>query len=119
METPNSASTSLNMMSQVFHSVLVWTAMVCRSPGMPTARNQLPQRLFLEGDPAGAATALGLSQAIRGTFDHGDTELRTLAEVLAERLGRTDFDIAHQRGAGTTPREATDRLTRKPAAQAG
>ena len=35
METPNSASMILNMGSQVFHSVLVWTAMVCRPSGVP------------------------------------------------------------------------------------
>ncbi|MEV8638412.1 tetratricopeptide repeat protein [Streptosporangium sp. NPDC051023] len=53
------------------------------------------------------STRLGLA-----TDDHGDTELCSLAEVLAERLGRTDYDTAYQRGAGITPREATDRLTR-------
>ncbi|MER5323026.1 BTAD domain-containing putative transcriptional regulator [Streptosporangium roseum] len=78
----------------------------------PRAAQLLARLLFLEDDPAGAATALGLSQAIRGTFDHGDIELRSLAEVLAERLGRTDYDTAYQRGAGMTPHEATDRLTK-------
>ncbi|MFI6537051.1 BTAD domain-containing putative transcriptional regulator [Nonomuraea sp. NPDC050547] len=76
-----------------------------------SAAQLLARLLFLEGDPAGAATALGLSQAIRGTFDHGDTELRSLVEVLTEQLGRTDYDIAHQRGADLTPHEATDWLT--------
>ncbi|MEV4109945.1 BTAD domain-containing putative transcriptional regulator [Nonomuraea sp. NPDC049695] len=78
----------------------------------PSAAELLARLLFLEGDPAGAATALGLSQAIRGSFDHGDTELRSLAEVLAERLGRTDYDTAYRRGADMTPHEATDRLTK-------
>ncbi|MFI6501299.1 hypothetical protein [Nonomuraea typhae] len=59
-----------------------------------------------------------MSQAIRGTFDHGDTELRRLAEVLAELLGRTGYDSAYRRGAGMTPHEATDRLT-KLCAEAG
>ncbi|OUC96762.1 BTAD domain-containing putative transcriptional regulator [Streptosporangium minutum] len=77
----------------------------------PWAAQLLARLLFLEDDPAGAATALGLSQAIRGTFDHGDIELRSLTEVLAERLGRTDYDTAYRRGAGMTPHEATDRLT--------
>ncbi|MFI7446685.1 BTAD domain-containing putative transcriptional regulator [Nonomuraea sp. NPDC049714] len=76
----------------------------------PLAAQLLARLLFLEGDPAGAATALGLSQAIRGTFDHGDTELRSLAEALAERLGRTDYETAYQRGADLTPHKATDRL---------
>ncbi len=78
----------------------------------PWAAQILARLLLLEGDPAGAATALGLSHALRGAFDHGDTELRSLAEVLAERLGRIDFDIAYQRGADLTSHEATDRLTK-------
>jgi hypothetical protein len=78
----------------------------------PSAAQLLAGLLFLEGDPAGAATALGLSQAIRGAFDHGDTELRRLAEVLVERLGRTGYDTAYRRGADMTPHEATGRLTR-------
>lgn len=77
----------------------------------PAAAQLLARLLFLEGDPAGAATALGLSQAIRGTFDHGDTELGALAEALVERLGRTAYDTAYQRGASLTPQEATDRLS--------
>ncbi|HUR09018.1 MAG TPA: BTAD domain-containing putative transcriptional regulator [Nonomuraea sp.] len=78
----------------------------------PLAAQLLARLLLLQGDPAGAATALGMSQAIRGTFDHGDTELRSLAEALAERLGRTGYDTAYQRGADMTPHEATDRLTK-------
>ena len=69
----------------------------------PSAAHLLARLLFLEGDPAGATTALGLSQAIRRAFDHGDTELRCLAEVLAERLGRTDYDSAYQQGARPDP----------------
>ncbi|TMR90437.1 BTAD domain-containing putative transcriptional regulator [Nonomuraea basaltis] len=79
---------------------------------IPSAAQLLARLLFLEGDPAGAATALGLSQAIRGTFDHGDVELRSLVEALVDRLGRTDYDTAYQRGADMTPHEATDRLTK-------
>ncbi|AUI58999.1 BTAD domain-containing putative transcriptional regulator [Amycolatopsis sp. BJA-103] len=78
----------------------------------PRAAQLLARLLLLEGDPAGAATALGLSRALRGAFDRGDTELRSLAEVLTERLGCIDFDIAYQRGANMTPHEATDWLTK-------
>jgi hypothetical protein len=78
----------------------------------PSAAHLLARLLFLEGDPAGATTALGLSEAIRGTFDHGDTELRCLAEVFAELLGRTDYDTANQRGADMTPHEAAYRLAK-------
>jgi ATP/maltotriose-dependent transcriptional regulator MalT len=78
----------------------------------PLAAQLLARLLLLEGDPAGAATALGLSQAIRGAFDHGDTELRCFSEMLAESLGRTDYDTAYEQGADLTPHEATDRLTK-------
>ncbi|MFI6324985.1 BTAD domain-containing putative transcriptional regulator [Nonomuraea sp. NPDC050556] len=77
----------------------------------PLAAQLLARLLFLEGDPAGAATALGLSQALRGAFDAGDSELRSLAEEVAGSLGRTAYDTAYQRGADLTPHEATDRLT--------
>ncbi|MFB9205487.1 BTAD domain-containing putative transcriptional regulator [Nonomuraea spiralis] len=78
----------------------------------PAAAQLLARLLFLEDDPAGAATALGLSQAIRGAFDHGDTELRRLADVLMDLLGRTGYATAYRRGADLTPHEATDRLAK-------
>ncbi|GAA0943958.1 BTAD domain-containing putative transcriptional regulator [Nonomuraea longicatena] len=77
---------------------------------VPSAAHLLARLLFLEGDPAGAATALGLSQALRGTLDHGDVELRVLADALAERLGRTGYDTAYREGAVLTAQEAVDRL---------
>lgn len=77
----------------------------------PSAAQLLARVLLLEGDPAGAATALGLSQAIRGTFDHGDTELSAFTEALTRQLGRTGYDTAYQAGAALTPHAATDRLT--------
>ncbi|WP_117668991.1 BTAD domain-containing putative transcriptional regulator [Micromonospora sp. MW-13] len=76
-----------------------------------SAAQLLAWLLLLEGDPAGAAGALGLSQAIRGTFDHGDVELRSLVEALVDRLGRTEYDRAYRRGADMTRQEAIDRLT--------
>ncbi|MFF3444231.1 hypothetical protein [Streptosporangium sp. NPDC002721] len=75
----------------------------------PLAAQLLARLLSLEDDPAGAATALGLSQAIRGAFDHGDTELRRLSETLTKSLGRTDYHSAYERGAGLTLHEATDK----------
>ncbi|MEU5868036.1 BTAD domain-containing putative transcriptional regulator [Nonomuraea sp. NPDC047529] len=77
---------------------------------VPSAAHLLARLLFLEDDPVGAATALGLSQAIRGTFDHGDIELRALADTLASRLGRPAYDTAYQQGAALPPDEAADRL---------
>ncbi|MCG5215820.1 BTAD domain-containing putative transcriptional regulator [Streptosporangium sp. KLBMP 9127] len=72
---------------------------------------QLARLLYLEGEPGGAATALGMSQAVRGTFDHGDPELRELAASLAERLGSAEYDRAYQRGAQVPRQDVIDRLT--------
>lgn len=78
---------------------------------LPVAAQQLARLLCLEGDPGGAATALGMSQAIRGAFDHGDPELGELAASLAERLGPAEYDTAYQRGAQMPRQEVIDRLT--------
>ncbi|WP_414939020.1 BTAD domain-containing putative transcriptional regulator [Amycolatopsis sp. cmx-11-51] len=75
------------------------------------AAQQLARLLFLEGDPVGAATALGLSQAVRGVFDRGDPELRDLVAELTRRLGGHGYDDAFQRGARLTRADAVARLT--------
>ncbi|SPL88118.1 Signal transduction response regulator / Disease resistance domain-containing protein [[Actinomadura] parvosata subsp. kistnae] len=78
----------------------------------PSAARFLARLLLLEDDPAAAATALGLSQVLRGVFDHGDTELRSLVQALVERLGSAGSDTAYRRGAAMTPHEAGDRLAK-------
>ena len=52
-----------------------------------------------------------MSQAIRGAFDHGDTELRSPAECSPNDSARP---IRHRlsKGRRLTPHEATDRLTK-------
>ncbi|NJP91651.1 AfsR/SARP family transcriptional regulator [Nonomuraea sp. FMUSA5-5] len=77
---------------------------------LPLAAQLLARLLLLEGDPAGAATALGMSEAIRGTFDRGDLELSALVSTLVDRLGHTGYTTAYQRGAGLPRDEAIDRL---------
>ncbi|MEV4895076.1 BTAD domain-containing putative transcriptional regulator [Nonomuraea sp. NPDC055795] len=72
----------------------------------------LARLLSLEGDPAGAATALGMSEVIRGTFDRGDRELGAFAAGLVERLGRTGYARAYERGAGLRRDEAIDTVMR-------
>ncbi|MEV0082982.1 BTAD domain-containing putative transcriptional regulator [Saccharopolyspora sp. NPDC050642] len=70
----------------------------------------LARLLAQEGDAAGAATALGMSQVIRGTFDRGDPELRELTDDLTARLGATAYAQAFDRGAGMPRAEALGRL---------
>ncbi|MEU4330617.1 BTAD domain-containing putative transcriptional regulator [Nonomuraea dietziae] len=77
---------------------------------LPLAAQLLARLLLLEGDPAGAATALGMSEVIRGTFDRGDLELSSLVSTLADRLGGTGYARAYQRGAGLPRHEAIDRV---------
>ncbi|MEV6769871.1 BTAD domain-containing putative transcriptional regulator [Nocardia sp. NPDC051030] len=66
---------------------------------------QLAKLLLLENNPTSAATALGLTEPLRGIFDHGDPELRSLTADLTTRLGEADFQHAYRLGA-TLPRPA-------------
>ncbi|MGN9843515.1 BTAD domain-containing putative transcriptional regulator [Nonomuraea sp. H19] len=77
---------------------------------LAAAAQRLATLLSLEGDPGGAATTLGMSQAIRGAFDHGDPEVRELAAALSVRLGPAVYDAAYQRGTRLPRQEAIDRL---------
>ncbi|MFF7093003.1 BTAD domain-containing putative transcriptional regulator [Streptomyces rubradiris] len=76
------------------------------------AAQQLAGVLLAEGDPAGAATALGMSEVIRGAFDAGDPGLRDLVAALVRRLGRARYAAAYDRGAAMPRQEALDRLRR-------
>ncbi|MFH8349682.1 BTAD domain-containing putative transcriptional regulator [Streptomyces sp. NPDC018045] len=76
------------------------------------AAQHLAGLLLAEGDPAAAATALGMSRAIRGAFDGGDPDVRELATALVRRLGRAEYDGAYGRGAAMPRQEALDHLRR-------
>ncbi|MCO1577181.1 winged helix-turn-helix domain-containing protein [Crossiella sp. SN42] len=79
--------------------------------GEPATAAQLLARLrHQEGDHPGAATALGLSQALRGSFDHGDPELRSLIAQLTAGLGETAYHQAFQLGAELSAESALTRL---------
>ncbi|MFC9245127.1 BTAD domain-containing putative transcriptional regulator [Streptomyces sp. NPDC057136] len=75
------------------------------------AAELLARLLLLEGDPVGAATALGTSQLIRGTFDEGDPQLHALSAELTDRLGDADYREAYGRGARMPRQDALNRLT--------
>ncbi|WP_405479382.1 BTAD domain-containing putative transcriptional regulator [Streptomyces sp. NBC_00009] len=74
------------------------------------AAELLSQLLLLEDEPVGAATALGMSAAIRGAFDEGEPELRDLTARLVGRLGEGAFREAYEVGAGLSREEALGRL---------
>lgn len=65
----------------------------------------------LEGDAAGAATALGLTRAVRGAFDHGDPDERDLIARLRERIGEDAYTEALRRGAETPRPEAVAQIS--------
>ena len=75
------------------------------------AAELLARLLLLEGDAAGAATALGTSQVVRGVFDEGDPELRELVAEIVGVLGDAGYEEAYGRGAGLTRADALNRLT--------
>ncbi|MFI6481688.1 BTAD domain-containing putative transcriptional regulator [Nonomuraea sp. NPDC050663] len=66
--------------------------------------------LRLEGDLAGAATWLGMSEAIRGALSQGDPEVRALVRALREELGDDGYLKAYRQGASLPRQEALDRL---------
>ncbi|MFD9946756.1 ATP-binding protein [Nonomuraea sp. NPDC059023] len=76
-----------------------------------TAAELLARLLLLEGDAYGAATALGLSQAIRGAFDRGEPELAALAAELTDRLGAPRYEQAYRAGAEQSRHEALAKLS--------
>ena len=76
---------------------------------LASAAQHVARLRFLEGDHPGAATALGLSEVVRGTFDHGDAELRELIAELTRLLGAQAYDQAYRRGAAL-PREDAEAL---------
>ncbi|MFF9011989.1 ATP-binding protein [Streptomyces sp. NPDC014870] len=76
------------------------------SNGLTWVAEELALLLALEGDAVGAATTLGMTHAIRGAFDHGDPEMRTLAAELTEELGEAGYRDAYERGAAMPRQEA-------------
>ncbi|WP_344530707.1 ATP-binding protein, partial [Streptomyces rectiviolaceus] len=75
------------------------------------AAELLARLLLLEGDAAGAATALGTSQVVRGVFDEGDPQLRELVAEIVGLLGDAGYEAAYGRGAGLPRADALNRLT--------
>ncbi|MFD3556574.1 BTAD domain-containing putative transcriptional regulator [Streptomyces goshikiensis] len=53
----------------------------------------------VEGAPEEGARSLGMSQVMRGAFDHGEPEWRELVERIVAALGRQGFDTAYAEGA--------------------
>ncbi|MFC0111272.1 BTAD domain-containing putative transcriptional regulator [Kibdelosporangium aridum] len=87
---------------------VISAASVYRDPA--SAAHRLAALLSLEGDLTGAATTLGMSEAIRGVFDNGDPDLRELASGLVDRLGQAEYDRAYRSGAEMPRQDAVGRV---------
>ncbi|MGW7079099.1 BTAD domain-containing putative transcriptional regulator [Streptomyces sp. NPDC054866] len=74
------------------------------------AAELLAHLLLLEGDPAGAAAVLGMSQVVRGVFDEGDPQLGELVAEIVGRLGAEGYEAAYGRGAGLPREDVLNRL---------
>ncbi|MVU83379.1 AfsR/SARP family transcriptional regulator [Nocardia sp. ET3-3] len=70
---------------------------------------------LLEGNPHASATALGLTESLRGTFDHGESELSALIAELTTQLGDSEFRDAYRRGSELPRSETLDLLAREAA----
>ncbi|GAA4247252.1 BTAD domain-containing putative transcriptional regulator [Dactylosporangium darangshiense] len=81
-----------------------------QSNGLAWAAEQVGELLALEDRPAEAATALGLSEAIRGAFDEGEPALRALVAALTDRLGPDGYRDAYAAGADLPRPAALTRL---------
>ncbi|TLG17640.1 AfsR/SARP family transcriptional regulator [Nocardia cyriacigeorgica] len=74
------------------------------------AAELLAQLRAAENTPESAATALGMSEAIRGVFDAGEPMLAALTADLIAQLGANVYKQAYQRGAEMPRTEAIARL---------
>ncbi|MEU4269781.1 BTAD domain-containing putative transcriptional regulator [Streptomyces sp. NPDC026092] len=81
------------------------------SNGLTWVVEQRALLLALEGDPVGAAVGQGMSRVVRGAFDHGDPQMRALAERLTAQLGENAYREAFQRGVTMPRQEALALLT--------
>ncbi|MGW4352449.1 BTAD domain-containing putative transcriptional regulator [Nocardia sp. NPDC004582] len=83
--------------------------------GQAQTAELLAKLRLLEGDPVAAARALGLSEVIRGTFDHGEPELAALIADLTARLGAAAYRDSYRRGADLSRTAALDQLAKEAA----
>jgi hypothetical protein len=64
------------------------------------------------GDEETAATLLGMSQVVRGTFDAGNPEVRRLVADLKAGLGEQRYAELYRVGSGKSKKDALDWLYR-------
>ncbi|MFE3195107.1 BTAD domain-containing putative transcriptional regulator [Nocardia sp. NPDC059240] len=98
------------LLLQVIEGSVVYGDSAAVAQSVAHAAEQLAKLRLLEGDPSGSATALGLSEVLRGIFDHGEPELATLTAELTSILGEDEFRAAYRRGSELTRSDALEQL---------
>ncbi|WP_370945132.1 BTAD domain-containing putative transcriptional regulator [Amycolatopsis sp. cg5] len=88
---------------------------VCRStvdrhdmPDLARAVEVLAQLRFGRRDAAASATALGVSEVIRGRFDFGNPQLRALVPQLEAELGAAGYAEHYRLGSALSKPDAVD-----------
>ncbi|MRH89436.1 AfsR/SARP family transcriptional regulator [Nocardia sp. SYP-A9097] len=105
----NSPAAARKRLPEVIEGSFIYGDVAAVTEALAQAAELLAKLRLQEDDPTAAATALGMSAVIRGVFDDGEPELRTLITDLVTRLGEEGFRAAYLTGSDL-PREAA--LTR-------
>ncbi|MEC3952836.1 BTAD domain-containing putative transcriptional regulator [Nocardia sp. CDC153] len=113
--TEGNADAARTLLPEVIEGALLHGDSASVAQAVAHAAEFLAKLRFLENDPTGAATALGLSEVLRGIFDHGEPELATLTAELIDRLGKSEYSRAYRHGSETPRTEALDHLAHEAA----
>ncbi|MFB8007453.1 BTAD domain-containing putative transcriptional regulator [Nocardia sp. NPDC056000] len=105
-----SAAAARRLLPEVIEGAFVYGDVAAVTEATAQAAELLAKLQLLEDDPSAAATSLGLSAVIRGVFDDGEPELRTLITDLITRLGEHPFRTAYLTGSDLPRTEALARL---------
>ncbi|MFI6484893.1 BTAD domain-containing putative transcriptional regulator [Nonomuraea sp. NPDC050663] len=104
--TEGAAGRAREVLPQALRGILAHT----NANAMACGAEMLARVLWLEGDAKGAATALGMSQVLRGVFDEGEVDVARLVPVLAGELGEGGYADAYRAGSELPRQEAMERL---------
>ncbi|WP_040803988.1 BTAD domain-containing putative transcriptional regulator [Nocardia concava] len=103
------------LLPQVIEGAFVYGDSATIAQAVAHTAELLAKLRLLEGDSIGSAAALGLSEVVRGLFDHGNPELAALTTELATRLGEEEFHQAYRRGSELSRSEALELLAQEAA----
>ncbi|MET9490190.1 BTAD domain-containing putative transcriptional regulator [Nocardia sp. NPDC006630] len=92
------AAQARTLLPEIIESSFVNGDVAAVTQAVANTTELLAKLQLLENDPPSAAATLGMTEAIRGAFDNGEPELRTLITELVNRLGDEPFHAAYLQG---------------------